>query len=460
MSQRKNFAHRPSQANQRFVRRQDGTQVINTAYKQDGFSTVRSPKDIKSDFSGETTSDGATVVPMNIPLSEAALEVSHMLSDAGKTPYVVGGKVRDHLLGKPNKDVDIEVYGVSSVDELVDDLRSMGCTVNIAGQSFGVIKCTLDDEEMDISLPRKDSLQDTMNKHTSIQVDIDPDLTPREASTRRDFTINALMYDPVQDVVIDHHGGLEDMKNRSLRIVDPSTFTDDPLRVLRGVQFAARFDYDMDTETVQLARTMTWEGLAKERIAGEIHKMLLKSTNLHKGIETLRDTGWIKAVPGLVNNFDTPLNQKIVDTVTSLDDKDLSLGLITRLMDSHYGSSEGKLSQSFMLTNKQRRMFNKLPVHLAEDTVTASKMRRYLHSCSVDQKLLEECAESLGVQAAPSVWKHGAPPRYTVTGDTLLGLGVSPSPAYKRILEESADIEDRGEVVTPAKLQEIIKRNT
>lgn len=396
---------------------------------------------------------------MTIPISSPTQKVVSILSESGHKPYLVGGKIRDHLLGKDNKDVDIEVYNAKSIDHLVDVLSRAGGKLNIAGQAFGVIKYTLDKEEFDISLPRKDSLKDNGNTHRSIIAEVDPGMTEYEASTRRDFTMNALMYDPVAQKVIDFHGGIDDIQDGILRVVDQDTFTEDPLRVLRGVQFAARFDMEPDEGFLELSQTMSWEGLAKERIAGEVHKMLLKSRSLHRGIDVLMNTGWDGAVPGVTRPDNEPLSQSVIDTVNSLPDASFSMGAITSMMDNHYGNGQGELRESFMLSSKERLVFNALDLQHAENTIAASQMRRFIHNRGLDQNLFDEMSRAISKEPAEKVW-DGDPPQYSVSGQSLIDRGLQPGPDFSRIIKQCQDLEDSGETITKEQLDRMCKNTT
>lgn len=396
-----------------------------------------------------------TYIDSTIPLSYEAEKVIQNLNDHGMRPYLVGGKVRDYILGKENKDIDIEVYDVYSTEHLISALKSCGGEINIAGESFGVIKYTSNGEEFDVSLPRKDSLKDSSNTHKSINVDIDPELSEEEASTRRDFTMNALMYDPIEEQIVDFHGGIKDIQDRTLRIVDAETFTDDPLRVLRGVQFAARFDMKPDEEFLKLSQSMTWEGLAKERVAGEIHKMLLKSQNLHLGVETLLKTGWSGSVPGITHKNHTPISQETINEISQIENKHIAMAMITSLMDTHYGLNDGKLKDSFMLTSKERNAFNNLPIYKSNNIIEASRMRRYLFNHGLEQSLLEKSSQAIGIQPAKSVW-NGNPPEYTVSGKTLIDKGLKPSPHFSYIIQKCKDIEDAGGKIDDERLNKII----
>ena len=408
-------------------------------------------QDVKSDSAPEYNHNTYNI---SIPTSQQTEKVVSILSEAGYQPYLVGGKIRDHLLGKDNKDVDIEVYNVSSIDNLVTTFSRAGGKLNIAGQAFGVIKYTLGKEEFDISLPRKDSLKDNDNTHRSIIAEVDPDLTEYEASTRRDFTMNALMYDPLEENIIDFHGGVEDIHDGVLRVVDHDTFVEDPLRVLRGVQFAARFDMEPDDDFIELSQTMTWNGLAQERIAGEIHKMLLKSRNLHRGVEVLMDTGWDKAIPGITQPDNNPIDQNTVNTINSLPDSSFSMGAITSMMDYHYGEGKRTLKNSFMLSSKEKLVFNALDFDNAHDVIYASETRRFIHNRGLSQDLFDDMSHSLGIEPARKVWQ-GDPPPYSVTGQTLINKGLTPGPEFSRIIQQCQNIENSGGKLNNTMIDEI-----
>src|SRR5262245_44900601 len=152
--------------------------------------------------------------------------------------YLVGGCVRDSLLGIPQKDFDLEVYGVD-YETLARQLSAHG-RVDLVGKSFGVIKFTgLGGGQWDFSLPRRDSKMSA--GHKGFQIEVDPDIDPRTAASRRDFTINALAFDSRTSEYLDFFGGREDLKDRVLRHTS-AAFVEDPLRVLRGMQFASRFN--------------------------------------------------------------------------------------------------------------------------------------------------------------------------------------------------------------------------
>jgi tRNA nucleotidyltransferase (CCA-adding enzyme) len=172
-------------------------------------------------------------------------------------------------MGHPSKDIDLEVFGVAA-DALKTMLREIG-TVNTVGESFTVYKVV----GLDVSLPRRESK--IGRGHKAFEVTGDPSLSHEEAARRRDFTINAIAWDPLTDEYIDPFHGREDINRRILRAVDPRTFAEDSLRVLRAVQFAARFEFTMDPSSAELCRRIPLDDLPAERIWGEFEKLLLRA---------------------------------------------------------------------------------------------------------------------------------------------------------------------------------------
>lgn len=230
------------------------------------------------------------------------VEILKRISTRGR-PLLVGGCVRDSLLGLDPKDFDIEVHGID-FETLHQLLRAFGAT-DVVGRSFGVIKLRLEDTEYDFSIPRRDSK--TGQGHRGFRVDADPTLTLAEAAARRDFTLNAIAYDPANGDLLDPHGGLADLNQRILRHTSPA-FTEDPLRVLRGFQLAARFDLTLAPETAGLCRGIvgSYAELPRERVWAEWQKWSAKSSRPSRGLELLRDTGWLPHFPAIAQLAGTP----------------------------------------------------------------------------------------------------------------------------------------------------------
>ena len=198
---------------------------------------------------------------------ETARLIAERVQAASGRALIVGGWVRDQLLNRPSKDVDIEVFGLPA-DRLKEVLEKIG-TVNTVGESFTVYKVA----DVDVSLPRTESR--IGRGHRAFAVTGNPNLTPTEAARRRDFTINAIAWDPLTGDYIDPFHGRDDLRRGLLKAVDPRTFPEDSLRVLRAVQFAARFAFTLETATMELCKRIPLDDLPPERVWGEIEKLLL-----------------------------------------------------------------------------------------------------------------------------------------------------------------------------------------
>jgi tRNA nucleotidyltransferase (CCA-adding enzyme) len=231
------------------------------------------------------------MLPRGFPGPDVA-PVLAVIRAAGGRPMLVGGCVRDAIidLGTVSKDIDIEVYGITDPDRLARALEHAG-KVTEAGKAFGVFKVRAGGTEIDVSLPRRESK--TGAGHRGFTVIPDSTLGFAEASARRDFTVNALMADPVTGEITDCHGGLADLAAGVLRHTS-FAFAEDPLRVLRAVQFAARFGFTLAAETASMCRHLasTYQELPVERVWGEIEKIGTRGTHITTALQVLADTGW------------------------------------------------------------------------------------------------------------------------------------------------------------------------
>ena len=232
-----------------------------------------------------------------LALAPALERIVRELHQAGFRPLIVGGAVRDALLGHEPKDIDVEVYGITY--ERLSELLSAHGRIDLVGKSFGVVKFTgASGDACDFSVPRRD------NKiglhHRDFRMTFDPSITPREAASRRDFTINAMAFDPITHEVLDFFGGRDDLNNRILRATGVA-FAEDPLRVLRGMQFACRFDLTVDPQTAEMSRPIAHEysTLARERVAEEFMKWATKASHPGRIAEYLDATGWMVHFPEL-----------------------------------------------------------------------------------------------------------------------------------------------------------------
>lgn len=211
-------------------------------------------------------------------------------------PRLVGGGVRDWLLGIAPKDFDIEVGG-ADFESLHRALAPFGST-DVVGRSFGVLKVRSREsgEEYDFSLPRRESK--TGAGHRGFAVAPDPTLSDADAAARRDFTVNAIALDPFTNELIDPHGGQRDLAAKILRHTS-AAFAEDPLRVLRAFQLAARFDFSLAPETAGLSRRIAdaFAELPVERVWGEWEKWAAKSVRPSRGLTVLEETGWLRHFP-------------------------------------------------------------------------------------------------------------------------------------------------------------------
>ena len=243
---------------------------------------------------------------MRLTLPRGLERLLAALRDAGGRPYLVGGAVRDALLGRTTADFDVEVFGLEA-PRLEAVLAAQG-RVDAVGQAFRVYKLSGVEGvpgAVDVSLPRRDSKVGP--GHKGIATSGDPQLDVAQAARRRDFTINALLYDTATSELVDPWGGQRDLDARLLRAVDPETFGDDPLRALRAVQFAARYELRVDPATARLCASMPLAELPADRVFGEIEKLLLKAERPSLGLALLKEWGMLAAVaPELVSLAATP----------------------------------------------------------------------------------------------------------------------------------------------------------
>ncbi|CAN5133747.1 hypothetical protein BH20ACI2_BH20ACI2_15300 [soil metagenome] len=235
-------------------------------------------------------------------LPEKVTRLATMIRDAGGRAMLNGGCVRDELMGVEPYDWDLEVYGIEPkrlrelLEEFVSGLVSAASgdadegvrvpALNAVGEAFTVYKVGND---LDISLPRRD--RKSGRGHRGFTIEGDPKMAFEEACSRRDFTVNAILKDALTGEIVDPYGGRRDIERKLLRMVSAETFVEDSLRVLRAAQFAARLEFDIDDETVEVCKRMDVTDLPRERIWGELEKMLLLAQRPSIGLKWLYDLG-------------------------------------------------------------------------------------------------------------------------------------------------------------------------
>ncbi len=236
-------------------------------------------------------------------------ELLQRIIEAGGSPILVGGVVRDAFLNISNPDLDIEVYGLAPTT--LKNILSSYDEVLETGKSFGVFK--LKNYPVDISLPRRDS---KIGKgHRDFSVTIDAQLSFKEATERRDLTINSMGYDPTTEAILDPFGGREDLKNRVLRPTNPFLFADDPLRPLRVAQLAARFEMNPVPSLKSLCQRIDISEVPGERILEEFRKLLIKGREPSRVISFLKDTGLLDQI---LPEFETLSSTELQQTCSIL----------------------------------------------------------------------------------------------------------------------------------------------
>ncbi len=233
-------------------------------------------------------------------MPNTVVEIAAAIRASGGRALLVGGAVRDELLGRRVKDLDLEVFHLSAA-ELERLLSRFGEVVTV-GRAFGVFR--VKGIDVDFSLPRRDSK--VGSGHRGFEVRVDPDLDPVEAARRRDLTINSISKDPLTGEILDPYGGQADLEDGRLRATDPVHFVEDPLRALRVAQFAARFEMHPDEELERLCAGLDLGELPGERVFEEFRKLLLLGARPSLGFEFLAATGLIRFFPELEVLIGTP----------------------------------------------------------------------------------------------------------------------------------------------------------
>ncbi len=383
--------------------------------------------------------------------------IAKRIAELGGTTYLAGGPVRDHHLGRTPKDFDLEVHGLPE-DLLARTLAEFG-KVNAVGRSFGVYKLTVDGEELDVALPRRDSKVGP--GHRGIQVAGDPWMGTTEACRRRDLTINAMLYDVLSAETIDPFCGQDDLENKLLRHVDAATFVEDPLRALRVVQFAARLEFQVSPELKLLCRETALGELPAERILTELEKLLLQAARPGRGIELLVELGiQERLLPELALDGVA----EVVDRAAAQDcEAPLRDGLIFAAFLHRSTSPEATLDRLRLHTRLgwpiRKRILETLN---AERSVEDTALRRLADELPVELPIrlwwaidpswcpdALDRAESLGVAQGPLP--------HLVAGKDLKALGISPGPAFGEHLAAVREAQTAGRVSTQAEALALVR---
>ncbi len=375
-------------------------------------------------------------------------------------PIIVGGYIRDFYLASSKKnDIDIELYGVTSYELLEEILQEFG-DVNTVGKSFGVCKLFFEDLDLDFTLPRTDSK--ISSGHAGFLISINKTLSFKEASSRRDFTINSIGFDVIEKKILDPYNGLQDIKNKILKAVDIEKFSEDPLRVLRLVSFKSRLDFHVDKDLFKLCKTICNQNilseLAQERVYIEIKKVLLVSKKPSLGFFLLKELGALKFFQAL----DT-LNDKQFSHISySLDrfiktkDNDTNIQIMLSILCFYFNKNQVKQFISNLTSNKH--IVNKISLLIQEkleENYTDSQLYHLANRVNIEYFLLywQALNPSLEKTIFEDLKKRAKKLNILnkkvaafIQGRDILALGIKPSKEYARILSSTYEAQMNLEV--------------
>ena len=446
------------------------------------------------------------------------LDIAAVLREAGGRAVLVGGAVRDGLLGLPIKDLDVEVFDIE-LAPLKQILAGFGEVLSI-GQSFGVL--IVSGLAIDFSLPRKDSK--VAPGHRGFKIEVDPQLSFDEASRRRDLTINSMGIDITSRELLDPHGGRADLKARVLRATDPTCFGEDPLRALRVAQMAARFRMTIDPDLVEICAALDLSELLGERLYEEFRKLLLKGREPSRGLAFLRESRLLHHFPELEALIDVPQDavwhpegDVWTHTLMALDraaqlregesseDEALMFAVLchdfgkpatTAEIDGRLRSRGhdrlgaeptraflGGLRASAKLTEMVVALVEQhlAPALLIEQRATPKafrKLARKLAAAGVSMRLLERVARAdhmgrttedavagrfpagdVFIEQADSLAVDTRGPKDVVLGRHLIARGHTPSPEFAEILDRCRDVQDETGLADPEEILDQVLRN-
>lgn len=425
-------------------------------------------------------------------LQRKAEQIARATAERGGRALLVGGYVRDSLLGMAPKDADIEVYGLEA-PILRETLEKLG-RVDCVGESFRVYKLVWhprNDEgqkvrlELDVSLPRRD--KKVGEGHKGFEVEGDPYASFEDAARRRDFTLNAILQDPLTGEIIDPFGGKSDLEKRLLRAVDAAHFGEDSLRVLRAMQFAARFGLAIEPGTVEICRSTPLDDLPKERVWGEWEKWLLKSSQPSAGLRAGVDT---EVFPRLFPYLQEAIVRRGGEMEAALDGaaeqrKGLppaqQVALMLATLASFLGQQNTEKLLSDLNIQKMRGENAAYDVRLAVlKLVGARKTPRdfYERRESVEDKefrffvarvepdLALRLSRARGDREAATWFEENlrrldilsGPPEKLLLGRHLLEMGMKPGPNIGKIVDRVYFLQLSGEVTTLEEAKEAAKR--
>ncbi len=371
-------------------------------------------------------------------------KILEALVRAGGKPLIVGGAVRDMITKAESKDIDLEVFGLT-ISELMTALEDFN--PDLVGKSFGVVKIA----DFDIAIPRAEKKVGI--GHTGFVVEFDPNMSFEDALRRRDFTMNAIALDPITEKFIDPFGGIQDIEDRVLKIVDAATFIEDPLRVLRAVQFTVRFNLDVDGETTEACRQIVASGameqISIERIWTEFEKIFSKSTDSGSARRLIKAFGLSEMLPGSefmldgVSFENVPSVEAQLAVHCSAMRNGLNLAFLPSIgCPSSVQATVNRLLMAFrVLCDGRDAASGRIALRMLK---SPEKIRFFQTMVSFLEPDLVRFVQ-VGVLAP------------IVTGETLIGMGMKPGPLFGLVLAECLDRQDRLGLTTMAEIEEFLK---
>jgi len=445
-----------------------------------------------------------------ITLPTQLSKIMQSILNIGASPVIVGGYVRDALMDQESKDIDIEVFGIDKLDDLVAVLHPFGSLKEV-GKSFGVLKLSCEDYELDISLPRVE--KKIGRKHTDFSVTTHAQLSFKEAARRRDFRMNAIGYDVKSATLLDPYNGIGDIKERKISHIDDKTFQEDSLRVLRALGFAARFSFEIDHMTKELCKKMVQEGelshLSKERIFEEIKKIFLKAKKPSIAFHIADELGInkelfpeIDALKGVKQREEyhpegdvfthTLMALDVMSEFSSEDEKkklilmfatlchDFGKATTTKLIEGVYRAYGHEVAGVEIAENFLRRMtddkslieavlplvrYHGEPGKFYKENVSEAAIRRLANRVNISLLVEVSRADSLGrttkdalegkfpakewlLQRADELDVKQSAPKAILLGRHLLEEGLKPSSEFKKILDSAFEEQLEGKITT------------
>ena len=388
-------------------------------------------------------------------------------------PVIVGGYIRDALAGIPSNDIDIELYGIDSLQKVEKILQEFG-KINSVGKSFGVCKLLYKNLDLDFSLPRKDNK--IASGHQGFQITIDTHLNFKTAASRRDFTINAIGYDVKNRKILDPYNGRKDLDKKILKAVDNEKFQEDPLRVLRAIVFATRFTMTLEDSLLftckEMIRKKLLEELPKERIFQELKKLLIKSKNPSKGFYLLKELGGFSFFKEF-NNLDNNEYRDILNALDRLkklditDEKEFIL-LAFAVITSKFSN---KLTENFLhrISNEKKFIekilqlhtitfhlenFNEYDIYKLAKKIDIEFYSHYLHVTSNKKEKIDYL---LTKAKELHVLHHPIPA--LIQGKDLIRLGLKPSKKFAMILEQIYEAQMKNRFQNKSAAIQWLKKN-